>query len=633
MLQKIHDAAKGWLAYVIVAIIIVPFALWGLHEYLGGGGDRVVAVVQGQEIPVRAVQAESRAQLDRLQAMFGGQVPRALLDSELRSREALEAVVTRAVLQDAAEAKGFRIGDELIVRELQRTEAFQDNGVFDPARYERLLQVQRLSQAGFEEQLRQDLRLEQLVDAPRVTTFLAPGVRDDFLRLSAQERELAALRVSVDSLAAQVTPSDEDIAAYYEAQAERFMAPERVRLAYLEISAETLAEGISIDERELREEYEARGAELARAERRRASHILLEIPLDADEQVLQEIRSRAQGLARRAQDGEDFAALAREHSDDQLSAAAGGDLGSLARGDLDPLFDQALFALAEGEVSDAVRTPFGFHVIRLDAIERPELPPFEAQREDIDRELRAQEAEIRLLTLVEELATLGFENPDSLQPAAAATGLAVQTSAWLTRDSGEGIGALREVREAAFADEVFVDRRNSEIVELTDGRILLLRIAEHEPARARPLAEVREEVVAALRLTRAREQAGERAQALEDRVRAGEDPAALAAADPAVELLPAQWLRRDAPGLPGPVRRAGFALAEPAAGALAVTRELAGSGDAYVVMLSAVRAGVSAGEGGALAARLQAEYAGGEQQAFIEALRARAEVSLFPENL
>lgn len=632
MLQSIRDRARGWIAYLIIFLVAIPFALWGIHNYFEGGGSRAVAKINGEEIPPQVVRNELLQQKARLREAFGGQLPEELFTNEALKEASLQRVVTREVLRQVVAAEGFRVSDATVLQALHQIDAFRENGQFSVARYERLLQARRMSKGQFEQQLRESMRLDQLVQGIVRTSFLPASMAADYHRLQKQTRTLALLTVPAAAFADQIDLTEADIEAYYAEHQDEFMRSERVKLDYVELSMGKIAETVSVVEDELRDLYRQNIERYREPEERSFRQILLQVPADADEAAWDEAKAQAESLQSKIQQGQSFQELAAQHSAAQLAASAGAKIGPVVRGDLSAAIDTVLFELQEGEVSEPLKTDKGYRLLQVVSITPEQTEPFEAVREEVEEQFRQRRAERRYIELTEQLLTVSFEEPDSLRPAAEATGLSVQTSDWITRREGSGIGQFTEVRNTAFAPDVLEERRNSDLIELPEDRAVVIRIAQHQEQAPRPLAEVRADVKQALQRERRQAKAAALADQLKERLAAGETLAAVAAGSVA-ELREPEPLNRDSEALPAAVLQRAFAMPAPTGDQPTLARIDRSNGDAVVILLKDVTPGYTQAEAPTEASQVAQNLARRELEAFQEALKAAAEVKIYRQNL
>ena len=596
MLQTIRDRAQGWIAWVIVILISIPFALWGIQSYLGVGSEIVVAKVNGVEIKEQDLQRRVQQARIQLRERLGAAYDAAQLDDRRLRQEVLDDMIRETLLLDASDRLGFRVSDQELQAQILAEPAFQRGGQFDKALYEQMLELQGLSPAMYEAQLRQRLVGTQMVRGVVGSELVTTAEREAYQRLSDQQRELTWLRIPAARYVEDSPIAEDEIQAYYSANTARFQIPEQVRLEYLVLDANALASGETVSEDELRRVYESEQARFGQPERRKVRHILLPVPQDADEAQAQAVLEEIQAVRERIQGGEPFEEVAKAVSKDPGSASNGGSLGEIEQGIMDPVFDQAAFGLAAGELSEPVRSRFGYHLIEVQEIVPARIKPFEEIRESLTQELARQKAESLFYDLGERLANVVYENPDSLKPAAEELGLTIQQSDWIARTGGEGLLGHPKVTAAAFSEEVLNERHNSDLIEPEKEvlQAVVVRVIDHREASTRPLDEVRDEIVAALRQERAREAALQAAESGAEKLRGGADWSAVAGEDKPEE--PGLVGRRD-PKLPVPVRTVAFTLANPPEGQASVGTAALENGDAAIVRVSRVEPGEVTGPG------------------------------------
>ncbi|MDD3519056.1 MAG: SurA N-terminal domain-containing protein [Chromatiales bacterium] len=635
MLQTIRDRASGWFAYLIVGFIIIPFALWGLNEYFGGGAQLVAAEVNGVEIPVRAYQDEYRDQRQRLQAMFGGRVPPELLNEQVMRENAIQTLVRKELLQQLASKEGYRASPAAVLDAIRDIGAFQREGHFDVARYTQVLESQRLTKAGFEANIAQGLVLDQFQNGIRDSAFVPAASVEDYLRLRDQTRELSYLIVPAERYAATAQVDDAMVEQYFREHTAAFQTPERVRLAYVELSERALVAQITVDEDEVRRYFDDHADRYATPEERRVSIILARVGHDAGAADERAARERIEALATRIQAGEDFAVVAREGSDDELSRTNGGDIGFIARGDMDPALDAVVFTLPVGTASVPLRTAQGFQLAQVTEIKPAVGKPYDEVRAQVEAELRSQAAERRFLADSERLLTLSYENGDSLEPAAGAIGADIQTSGWVSRDRGEGIGQFSEVRRAAFSDEVLRERRNSDMLELPDGRLIVVRVDEVQPAAQRPLGEVQGEIREILKRQVMQTMARADGEKLLAAVDGGDRSLAQAGRELGLDVVRTGAVTRGAQEVPPAVLARVFNMAPPDADRQVrhAGLELPGAGYAVIALTAVHDAAADADVMRATARTLGRLHGALELDAYLRTLEAGAKIRIYRDNL
>lgn len=625
MLQSIRDRVSGIIAYTIVILISIPFALWGIQEYFGGGGDQVVAEVNGEEIPAQAFNRELQRQRNALLQAFGGRLPPGFDERVLRQR-ALDALVRQYLLNQEVDRLGYSVSDGQLAEAIQAIPQFHEDGRFDPQRYDLVLRQQQRSKVEFERMVRQQLRLEQYEGGLGDTAFLPPEQVEDYQRLRDQKRQLRYFVVEPDLEAVKAALTDDEIRAYYEKHLEAFQRPEQIRVQYVRVGLGDLEQRVQPDEETLRAFYEQQADRYVTPEERRVRHIVVRFGGDSGRTEPQ-ARERIEAARSKLEAGVPFEEVVQEFSDDELTRDRGGDLGWIARGDLSRDFDAVAFALGAGERSGPTKVGSAFEIIEVTEIRPAEQKGFEQVRDQVAAEYRRREAERNFLDVTEQMMTLGYEQSDTLQPVADAVGVALQQSDWFSRLQGEGIGADAVVREAAFDPEVYEEGRNSDLIELSDGSVLMLRVADKRPAEALPLEDVRDRVVERLALEKAREEARRLAVEAIDALRGGKDAAEVAQSLGAKLERPGAVTRTERK-LPAPILDRAFSLPRPA-GEHVLVDGLALDGARYAVVIldRVVDPEVEAADPKRFA-ELARIYGARELEAALRALEAAAEIEI-----
>lgn len=515
MLQNIRDNSQGWIAKTIIGIIVVLLALTGFDAIFNAASNsQTAAEVNGEEISRYDLDQAMNMQRRQLAQQLGSDFDPSMLDERLLRNAALGSLIDRMLLLQSAKSADFAFSREALDQLILQTPEFQVDGVFNAARFDQVLQQMGYSRVQFRQLLEQEMLIGQLRAGISGTGFVTDQQVENFARLEMQTRDFDTLTVPARSDAIEV--SDEQVSEYYEANADRFRTPERVIVEYVELKKESFFDQVEVSDEELQELYQKQIANLA--EQRRAAHILIETGAESGDD---EAKAKIDEIAARVKGGEDFAAVAKEVSQDPGSANEGGDLGFAGPGVYDPAFEEALYALKEGEVSAPVRSEFGWHIIKLLGVQSPEVPSLESMRPELVRELKAQQVEQRFVEVSKQLEDSAFEASDLAQPAQE-LGLMVQTTEPFGRDGGQGIAANRQVVQAAFSDEVLVDGANSSVIELDPDTSIALRVKEHLQPAAIPLADVRDDIVEQLQQSLAAERAREKGEQLLADLRNGE---------------------------------------------------------------------------------------------------------------
>lgn len=585
MLQTIHDKLKGIFAIAILAALGVVFVFWGVDVSVGTFTRAQGIEVNGNEVNADDVRNEYQQALTQYQVALGtGTVPEDIR-SELQ-KSALESAVRAELVRERTRKLRYAVSDADVLAQIRSIRAFQVGGEFSPDAYHAALNSIGMSPERFEAEQRDLALARQLDRAVSASAFVLQPELERAVALRHESRELAWVVLPAADFAGAAKVDDAALEAWYRSHRQEYQTDETAVVDYVEIRLADEEQAIAIDETRLREYFESVKERYTTAGRRRASHILV---ATGDDPAKAE--AEAQELFRRAKQGDDFAKLARENSDDPGSAAAGGDLGFSERGDFVAAFGDAVWGMQPGEIRGPIKTEFGWHVIRLDAIEPGSSKSFEDVRADLEAELRRNEVEKAFGDKQEELDRLAFEANGDLAAVAGKMSLPIRREAHFTRAGGAALGMNPPVIEAVFAPDTLAGRE-LRTVEIETGHVVALRVAAYEPARDRPLAEVREAVEASVRQDQAAKLAAERAAGVVAELGRGATWQAATASWQGGSAATRQprLLRRDDPGLPDPVRVAAFRAPRPEGGARYGTAAL-DNGDSAIWMVSAVREG------------------------------------------
>lgn len=524
MLQSIRENIKGVGAWVIILFLCIPFAFWGINQYFDPVAQDAVASVNGEDISSFEVEQAYQQRYQQLLQAFGDQLPPDLINEQALRREQLNQLILQELLRQKLQEMGYRASNDQVRDMIRGIPAFQQDGKFSTEQYRRALLMAGRSPAAFEQLIRRDIALQQLQQAVSASEFATPFEAAFATAIEEQGRRHSAVVINDEPFRQQVEITEGDLREHYEQNLAQYMTQEKVDLAYVEMSLDRFAQDVEVTEEALQELYSQRAGQFASEEERRARHILVEGDGDA-------ARAKAEEALERIQAGEDFAAVAREVSDDPVSAEEGGDLGYIQRGQLSGGFEDALFSLEVGEMAGPVKSDFGYHLIKLDEIKAPELPDFAEIRDELAREYRERQARQMFENAIQQLADATFQHDGSLDNAASELGLEIKQVEGVTQRQGKDIAASEKVRQAAFSETVLEEGLNSDPIYLDDDRVIVVRVAGHQPAEPKPLNEVEEQVRQSLIAERARRMAREKANAVLERARGGESLAGIAASE------------------------------------------------------------------------------------------------------
>ncbi|MGH8661981.1 MAG: SurA N-terminal domain-containing protein [Burkholderiales bacterium] len=485
------------LIQVILAIIFLPFAFFGIDTYFRGTGvGQAVARVGDYSISQEEFSRALRDRQEMLRQLGRGRVDPALLDNPELRYATLDGLIQRRLLLEGALRVGVTVSDERLKDIIARQQLFQDEtGRFSPARYQQYLKSEGMTPVTFEARVRQDIILGHFTDGYADTTFVPRSVIERLARASAQKRELSQYVLSPEKFLAQVRLEPDAAKQYYDANPAEFRIPEQVRVEYLALSAESLQQQARLDPAEVAKYYEANRRQFEVRESRQAAHIFVGADAAAGADARQKARARAEEIYKQLLKApKSFAELAKTRSEDPGSAANGGDLGYIDPGSMKdvPEFEAALYKLKPGEISAPVETRLGYHIIRLTAVRPGKSKGLEEVRPQIEQELKRQLAAKRFAELADNFNNTVYEQSESLGPAAKLIGTAPRVSGWITHSrAAEPLLNNQRLLAAVFSDEVLRNKRNTEAVEVAPGTLVAARIAEHEPEKIQTFDEVR----------------------------------------------------------------------------------------------------------------------------------------------
>lgn len=498
MLQTINDKAKGWVAYTVVGLIAVPFALFGISSYLGGGsGSLIAAKVNGEDVSVQQVQGLVLQQRQRLAQMFGGKLP-PNMDENIIKNQALDQVVNEVLLRQESEENGYRASNQEVYDTISGISAFQKNGQFNAESYANLLASQRRSKSEFENQIRESISNQQFTQAVTSAAFIPSSLVTKYQGLQNQTRDVETFTLNKTDYESQVSVSADEIEKEFADNAKNYVTTEKVKLAYVLLRQDDIATKLSPEEDALKLFYDDNKSRYIDPEQRKIAHILVKIEDDKKEQA----QEKAQALYEQIEKSEKtFEELAVSASDDELSAKNKGEIGFVRKGEMGVQFDAAVFsaALSNGSMSKVVETEAGFEIIKVLDVIAAKTKSFEAVRPEVEKLYRAEKAEKLYLDQSDRMQTLAFENDSDLTEAADAVGLEVLSSGWIERNSNapaspdNPLSSLKVVA-AAFTDAVLTEGKNSELIEIDAKNSVLVRLQDHELPQQKELLSVEADI-------------------------------------------------------------------------------------------------------------------------------------------
>ncbi|MCG6899642.1 MAG: SurA N-terminal domain-containing protein [Gammaproteobacteria bacterium] len=592
MLLAIRERVMGVVGWIILGILFVTFAFFGLNSYLRSTAANYAATVNDQEISLARHQRAYQQLRARMVEMLGENFDPAMLNEDMLKANALQQLINEEVLVQAADREGFAASNQLVAASINAIDAFKENGVFSKTVYERVLGYQGIRPPAFEYNLKQEIIANQYRDAVMRTAAATAEELNQAYLLEGQQRQFSYLVLPLQSFSESLEISDQDIEDYYAAHRDAFMTPERTRIQYLELDASTIVPDIEIDEQAIQALYDEHAAKYVTPEERHARHILVSLLPDADEAATAAALKKAQGIVARLDAGESFEDLAKELSDDPGSAASGGDLGFFGRGMMTPEFEEAVFGLKIGERSQPVKSPFGFHIIELLDIKPEVATPLAEVRDELVDQLLSEERGHVYYERFENLSSLAFEQPDSLQGAADALQLDIKESDWISKQGGgTGIAANTAIVEAAFSEDVLLNGNNSAPIEIGPDHVVVIRTLEHQEAAQQPLDEVKADVAIRVKDEKARKLANARGKEVLASLNAGEATLDTIAAAEKTAVNKTELVLRNASEPDPEIVTAAFSMQAPTVGGTAYEGLATRNGDYVIIALQQVKDG------------------------------------------
>jgi len=554
MLLKIREKSQGVFAWIILLLICVPFALWGIQNYVGGGSETAIATVGDKEF--------FQQDLNRAYSQYSQSLQGNNFDENEVKKLALEKLIKDEVLLQYVESEGLVVTDQAARDFIKGLEYFQTEGKFDNKQYKSMLATQRMSPAEFVGRIKKALVMEQFQRSIVESSFATDKELESFFKIQNQKRDVEIVAIPLEKGTEQ--PSDKEIEDYYQQNQNSYLTTEKVAIKYVELSLDDLAKQLEPTEQQLHAYYDEQKDLYTTKERRKISHILFAFTKDAGNDAVQLERALK---AKKELETKAFSVLAAEVSDDKFTAKKGGDLGLFNVGVMEKSFEDAAQKLQLNEVSEPVKSAFGYHLIKVTELVPGEVKPFDAVKKELTVAYQRVAAESAFYEAGETLTELSYENPDSLQAVSDALGLKVVKTALFSRNANTTdsdrpeILSQKAVIDAAFSEDV-LKGENSPVIELADDKLIVLRVVEHQPAEIKALKSVKPLIVAKLLNDQARKLTAEKAEKIKNAVEGGEVLADVAK-QYALKIEKLSAVTRSNGDLPWQINQAIFKAAKP----------------------------------------------------------------------
>ena len=634
MLIEIRERASSLVAYIIIGLLILSFALWGIQEYFGGGGTPAIANVDGAEITLSEFNNQFQQRKQAMQSALGNDYERQFPNEDIIKEQVIGSMINTELLRQEVTNAGYQVSDASLIAKIQQVPQFQKDGKFDPQLYERLLQVQRYNKAQFESQLREQDKLRQFETSLSASSFFPKSDLQNFQKLTEQTRDISYAVVKSDP--DSISISSEEIENYYNENKQLYLTPEQVKLAYIELNEDGIAGQVSVTADDAQVIYDSQPERFMANELRKTRHILLRVSDEIAEDALEwdEAMEKANHIITQLNDEASFAEMAKQNSDDSLSAEKGGELGFIAPGDFtSEELEEALFSLDVGKYSNPVRTEQGIQIVMLDEIQPSTQKPFEDVREQIINEQKGQIAQVQFIEIADELANLMVEQPDDLQEASETYDLEIKQTGFLGSTSKSEIFKYPKIQSLAFSDDILNEGLNSELVEVAEGHVIAFRVLEHNKAEQKSLSDVSEDISKILSIQKASELIIETGKKLFAQMQAGSSLQEVSNQQ-SLEVVNYGAVRRDDSRIPFIIMEHAFTLTRSNNGTSVIDETSLPDGNYALIELHKVIDGsdqLNQTQATQLSQRVN--YGRREFNASIETIKENAKVEVFKENL
>lgn len=531
MLDSIRERTHGWLAKVILVLITVPFALFGIDSYFNNnGGDATVATVNGDKISRPAFEQAIKDQRAELATTMGPSFDPSVLDDPKIRQSILDGLIRQQLLISSAHQVGMVVSDAQLAKFIGAIPAFQENGQFSQTRYDQLLRQQGMTITGFERRLRQELLMNDMRAVFTQSATMPVSVSKMFMQAFDQQREISLFKINAADFLPQVKITPAQIKAYYDAHQAEYRLPAQAKFQYAVLSLNEMAKQIPIEDAAIKQYYEQNLAKYSEPEQREARHILIAVAPTDDAKKRADAKTKAEQIFKQVTASPSgFAELAKRLSNDPGTAAQGGDLGWFPRSAMVKPFADAVFNMKPKEISGPIATDFGYHIIQLTGIKPAQTRSLDSARAEITSELQNQQAGKRFADAAERFNNQAYEQSTELKSTADALGIKLATSDWISRAGGPSAGIFNSPKllQAIFSDDVLKNKRNSEVVEVAPNTLVSARLLEYKPASVQPLSAASNAIEKLLAQQKTRSLAQQQGEAILAQLRAGKEPAAV----------------------------------------------------------------------------------------------------------
>ncbi len=636
MLQIIRDKTSGLIAIVIVALLIVTFAFWGVSYYFDQGGSVVAISVNDTKIDLQEYQRTYQNIRRQWQNFLKDKDGAGDVDDELLKKQTLDSLIERELVNQLDKSLGLHVGANQVRNVINGLQLFHGENGFDNTIYERSVAQLGFTPTMFELKVQEDMLSEQLQSALSESSFVTENEVRLIAGLKNQTRDISYAIIASDKLKEEIIPSAEEIREFYEKNSRDYLEPEKVKIAYLDLSLQQIANGVEVDDEALEDFYAANKADYEVEEQRKIRHITIKTAEAATAEQIKVATDKAEKLIDLLNAGMTFDELAEKHSNDPGPKVEISELGYLTKGIMGEEVDEVMFSLGEGEISSPIVTKNSVDVIKVVKIKGGVKNTFENSREQVEEAYRLSIAENRFFEMSDQLANLSYEHPDTLEIAADELGLKIRESDYFDRTSqSDPLLSDSKIISASFSDEV-LNGNNSEVLEIGDNRVVVLRLLERKPEQKKSLEEVRERIVTRIKYERASAMIREKGDEALEKLKSGSSPEQVAT-DFGFDWVNAKGIKRDNTGINRSVLRTAFKLGRPDAEQAVYGGTSLGSGDYTLVIVKAVNdpdpSSYTKAELDPIRTQLQKLKATADWTHLVKDIRNTSEINIFADRL
>ena len=584
MLAMIRDKATGWIAGVIVGLLVISFAFWGVSFYSGQAGEINVAKVNDADIPYQSFQRSFAQLRKQMQSVLGDSL--SLEEESLIKNQTVEKLIESELINQLVIDTKLNITSDKLIEAIKNIEFFRGEEGFDRAKYERSINSIGMPSTIFEAQLRMDLLSEQLQAGFSETTFVLKPELDNILRLESQSRDITFTILGLPSFIEDGEISESDIQAYYQANPVLFRSDPQTKIEYLELSVKELAKNIESDEEILRNFYNDNKADYDIVEQRSVSKLFVNTGEKAPDEIIAKAKTIITSALEQVNNGDDFEEIVERAPEEKEVILEFSEHSFMSKGIMDKELDEFLFNSEEGATSEIIETKNGFNIIKVVEIRGGPENKFEKYAKEVEEDYKTKQAELQFFELSDQLATKAYENSDNLEIAAEAIDKEIIETDYFTRDNDlEGLLSKPAIIQKSFDAELINSGNNSDVIEISDNHIIVLRVLDYKEAYTRPLEEVSTEVIASIRLKLATDKINEVGDAIVAELKSGVSPEEITSYS-GIEWTTAEKVKRDDVSVNRAILRSTFEVGKPSADKPVITSQNLGSGDYAIIIVS-----------------------------------------------